>query len=394
MQIHWIWFAGLSKIPMPLKLTLLERFSDPEEIFDLGAAALTQLEGVTEQMLQEIDNKDLSAAEKILKSCESKGIDIVTFADAAYPPRLRNIFDPPMVLYCKGTIPDTENAPVIGVVGTRKATAYGLSVARNMTQQIAACGGIVVSGGAGGIDTMALQGALELEASVVAVLGCGVDVCYPKENKRLFDRIPEKGCLISEYAPGTRPYSWNFPRRNRIISGMSNGVLVVEAPEKSGALITAREALEQGRDVFVVPGNIDVTACAGSNALLQGYAMAAFTGWDILQEYQQMYPRTVQRREVPAHIREAEYSPAKVAQQPSQPQKKEESPASVKQIELSAEEALVADCLTQEPRQVDEIIAQVKLPAARVMSILTMLTVKGVVRSHPGKRVSKIYGGK
>jgi DNA processing protein len=393
MQIHWIWFAGLNKISAAQKIALLERFSDPEEIFALGAAALKQTDGVTGQMLQEMNAKDLSAAEKIVKICADKGIDIVTFADKAYPARLRNIYDPPMVLYCKGTLPNTEAAPVIGVVGTRKATAYGLSVARDMSRQIAACGGIVVSGGAGGIDTLALQGALEMEKSVVAVLGCGVDICYPKENKRLFDRIPEKGCLISEYAPGTRPYSWNFPRRNRIISGMSNGVLVVEAPEKSGALITAREALEQGRDVFVVPGNINVAACAGSNALLQGYAMAAFTGWDILQEYQQMYPGAVQKREVPAHIREAEYTPAKVAQQPAKPQQ-EANPVSAKPIELTAEEEMVAKCLTQEPRQVDEIIARLKLPAAKVMSILTMLTVKGVVCSHPGKRVSKICGGK
>ena len=393
MQIHWIWFAGLNKISAAQKIALLERFSDPEEIFALGAAALKQTEAVTDQMLQEMNTKDLSAAEKIVKICADKGIDIVTFADKAYPARLRNIYDPPMVLYCKGALPNTEAVPVIGVVGTRKATAYGLSVARDMSRQIAACGGIVVSGGAGGIDTLALQGALEMEKSVVAVLGCGVDICYPKENKRLFDRIPEKGCLISEYAPGTRPYSWNFPRRNRIISGMSNGVLVVEAPEKSGALITARDALEQGRDVFVVPGNINVAACAGSNALLQGYAMAVFTGWDVLQEYQQMYPGAVQKREVPAHIREAEYIPAKVAQQPAKPQQ-ETNPVSAKPIELTADEEMVAKCLTQEPRQVDEIIAQLKLPAAKVMSILTMLTVKGVVRSHPGKRVSKICGGK
>lgn len=393
MQIHWIWFAGLNKISAAQKIALLERFSDPEEIFALGAAALKQTEAVTDQMLQEMNTKDLSAAEKIVKICADKGIDIITFADKAYPARLRNIYDPPMVLYCKGALPNTEAVPVIGVVGTRKATAYGLSVARDMSRQIAACGGIVISGGAGGIDTLALQGALEMEKSVVAVLGCGVDICYPKENKRLFDRIPEKGCLISEYAPGTRPYSWNFPRRNRIISGMSNGVLVVEAPEKSGALITAREALEQGRDVFVVPGNINVAACAGSNALLQGYAMAVFTGWDILQEYQQMYPGAVQKREVPAHIREAEYTPAKVAQQPAKPQQ-EGGPVSAKPIELTADEEIVAKCLTQEPRQVDEIIAQLKLPAAKVMSILTMLTVKGVVRSHPGKRVSKICGGK
>ena len=278
---------------------------------------------------------------------------------------------------------------MISVVGTRKATAYGMNIAHRMGQQLAACGALVVSGGADGIDTMALRGALDLDVPVVAVLGGGVDVIYPKANRKLFERILEKGCLMSEYAPGTPSYSWNFPQRNRILSGMANGVLVVEAPEKSGALITARNALEQGRDVFVVPGNIDVAACAGSNALLQGYAMASLTGWDVVGEYRSLYPDAVQMRQVPAHIRDVEFTGAKVAQTPAVPARSavKDTPAKPAQP-LTEEEAAVVACLTGQPQSVDAVIARSGLPAARVMSILTVLSVKGVVCNHPGKRIS------
>ncbi len=391
MQIHWIWLAGLSKLPIQQKLALLERFSDPEEIFYRGAAALREVEGATREMAQELEQRDLSQAESILRSCKNKNIGILTYFADAYPARLRNIADPPLVLYYRGKLPDTGKQPVISVVGTRKATAYGLNIAHRMGQQLAACGALVVSGGASGIDTMALRGALELDVAVVAVLGGGADVVYPKSNRKLFERILDKGCLISEYAPGTPSYGWNFPRRNRILSGMANGVLVVEAPEQSGALITARNALEQGRDVFVVPGNIDVKACAGSNALLQGYAMAAFTGWDVVGEYQLQYPDTVEKRQVPAHIRDAEFTDAKVAQTPAIPAQspsKKETPPDKPAKPLSQEEAAVVACLTDQPQPVDAVIARSGLPAARVMSILTVLSVKGVVCTHPGKRIS------
>ena len=176
------------------------------------------------------------------------------------------------------------------MVGTRHASPYGMTTAKKMGYQITKCGGIVVSGMAYGIDGMAMKGALTAGAPVVGILGCGAEMVYPPSNRPLFSDVENYGCIMSEFPPGTPPVKWNFPKRNRIISGMSCGVLVVEAPEKSGALITARCAADQGRDVFVVPGNIDVPTFVGSNRLLRDGAIAVSSGWDILSEYQMQFP--------------------------------------------------------------------------------------------------------
>ena len=293
---------------------------------------------------------------------------------------------------------------MVGVVGTRKATTYGLQIAMRMSNQIAASGGLVVSGGAFGADTMAMQGALRAEKPVVGVLGCGVDVVYPKSNKNLFSQVLENGCLISEYPPRTPPNAWHFPVRNRIISGMSNGVLVVEAPEVSGALITARTAWEQGRDVFVVPGNIDVVTCVGSNGLLQQGAIAALSGWDVVKEYEASYPGVVRKQEIPAPAQEK--PTPKVAQEPVRPDhigtltdkvsKKfidngeisTYSGSNRKAPALSPEEQAVVALLTQQPQVMDDILAASELPTGTTLSILTKLTLKGMVKNHPGRRVS------
>ena len=179
-----------------------------------------------------LGDKSLDEAQSILKICRDKKLGILTFQDAAYPRRLRNISDPPAVLYYKGQIPDLESCPAIAVVGTRKASAYGLTTAKRMGYQIARCGGIVVSGMAYGIDGMATAGALTAGSPAVGVLGCGVDVVYPMSNRSLFRDMEEYGWLVSEFPPGYPPSRWTFPKRNRIISGMCNGVLVIEAPEK------------------------------------------------------------------------------------------------------------------------------------------------------------------
>ena len=274
MLIYWVWFAQLYGIALPQKLALLQRFHDPEEIYHLQG----NLSDVPEDVLEALENKDLTEAKNILAECAHKGIGILTIRDEAYPERLKNTYDPPLLLYVKGTVPQWDTIPVIGIVGTRKASPYGLHTAKRFGGQIAACGALVVSGAAEGVDALSMEGALDAGYPVVGVLGCGVDVVYPRSNRKLFERIIENGCLISEYPPKTAGLAWHFPQRNRIISGMSNGLLVVEAPQSSGALISAKYALEQGRDVYVVPGNIDVDSCAGSNALLQDRAVAALTG--------------------------------------------------------------------------------------------------------------------
>lgn len=381
MLVHWIWYAELKGLSLHEKQELLQRFRDPEEFY-------------YSDIVQDQEQKDLAQAQRILRQCEDKGIGILPFTDEAYPEKLRNTYDAPMVLYFKGVLPDWESVPVIGIVGTRKATPYGVNTARRFGRQIAQSGALVVSGGAYGIDTMAMQGALEAGCPVVGVLGCGVDVVYPKTNKQFFAKVTETGCLLSEYPPRTQPAPWQFPARNRIISGMSNGLLLIEAPEKSGALNTARHAMNQGRDVFVVPGNIDVPSCAGSNALLQEQAMTALSGWDVVKEYEALYPGKVQKKDLPATEQESVIL-GKTDLSGQIPDKKsidkeENSTYSVVNNPLPAlpeAERDVLACIGREGSLVDEVIAQAELPAGTVKSILTKLVLKGLIVNQPGGRV-------
>ena len=322
-----------------------------------------------------------------------------------------------MVLYYKGRLPDWDASPIIGIVGTRKASAYGLTAAKRMGYQIGRCGGIVVSGMAFGIDGMAMAGALTAGQPVVGVLGCGVDIVYPLSNKALFADTEQYGCILSEFAPGTPPVKWNFPKRNRIISGVSCGVLVVEAPEKSGALITARQAAEQGRDVFAVPGNIDMPGFAGSNALLRDGAILVSSGWDVVSEYESLYPDKIRRDNTPAHLKaypdeisraeeEGERKAAKVAQKAKRPVLKSEaseentkkaidkavsspySDGNKPKPKLSTDEQAIVDALQGGERLVDDVIAETGLTTGKLLASLTMLELKGVIRRLPGKRIA------
>lgn len=375
---YWVWLSSLKELSLREKSALLERFTDPEEVFrsDHPAAKLG----------------DMAGAEEIVRKCRQQGIDIITLRDPAYPKPLKNVADVPLVLYCKGVMPQFENQPVIGVVGTRKASPYGIQSAATLSTQIVQHGGIVVSGGAAGVDSAALRGAVEAKGTAVAVLGCGVDVVYPRTNRRLFMDVEACGCLLSEYPPGTPPLSWNFPRRNRIISGLSDGVLVVEAPEKSGAMITARTALEQNRDVFVVPGNIDVITCKGSNRLLQEGAYPVFSGWDVVKNYASVYPDTVMEK-----TGEKKEKTLKVAQKTAFPDKinidkEEPRPYSVfveKPLELTEEEKKLFDCLDRRARPIDEVAALADQPVGSALSVLTKMAMRGIILMHPGKLFSR-----
>jgi DNA processing protein len=413
MLIHWIWLSGRTNLSDRVKANLLQYYHDAEDLYYADAEGFQIVEGLSQEGLQSLQDKDLTQARQILEACEEKDIRILTFRDAAYPNRLRNIADPPVVLYYKGRLPEFDSLPLVAVVGTRKATPYGLTTAKRMGYQIAACGGVVVSGMAYGIDGMAMQGALTAGQMVIGVLGCGVDVVYPLSNRSLFADVERHGCLISEFAPGTEPFKWNFPKRNRIISGLSCGVLVIEAPENSGALITARQAAEQGRDVFVVPGNIDMPSCAGSNALLRDGAMMASSGWDVIGEYQAQFPDKIQNRckpgkqlaypdEVAKANQEAEKPVAKVAQKAKlfsfgKEKKKKEidnGPSShyidaeTKRPPLTADEQTVWALVEAGNTLVDDIMAATDLPAGAVLAALTMLEVKGLLQRLPGKRVT------
>lgn len=400
MLLHWIWFAELKDISLLHKHRLLERFGDPEELYRMSEEALLQAD-LPEKERNALADKELWKAEQIAERCTKRDIGVLPVLDSAYPKRLRNSPDAPIVLYYKGILPDWEARPFIGVVGTRKASAYGLQVAHQLGSQIASCGGFVVSGGAAGGDTAAMQGAMAAGYPVVGVLGCGVDVVYPYSNRKLFEAIVKEGCLISEYPPGTEARSWHFPARNRIISGVSNGVLVVEAPQKSGALITARCALEQGRDVFVVPGNINSPTCEGSNAMLQEGATPVLSGWDVVSGYEFLYPGKLQKNltvalypqeETPAKVAQnavhLENSPNKTAKSGKIPIDNGDKSPYIELVKnrptLNEEEQAVLACLKESPQEASFLLDALDMPSGKVLSILTMLTVKGYAQKHPG----------
>ena len=289
MLIHWIWLATRPHMNDRDKLSVLQHFGDPEDIYFADPESFASVEDMTQTIAEALQDKDLHEAGEILRTCMEQGIHICTFHDGAYPGRLKNIADPPMVLYYKGHLPDLDGSPVIAVVGTRKASVYGLNVSKRMGGQLARCGGIVVSGMAAGIDGSAIAGALTAGGSAVGVLGCGVDICYPRENEVLMKRIIENGCVLSEYPPGTKAIPYYFPARNRIIAGLSKIVVVVEAGRKSGTFITADLALESGREVFVVPGNVTSPYSEGTNDLIKQGCPIITEGKDILEELGILY---------------------------------------------------------------------------------------------------------
>ena len=408
MLVHWIWLATRPGLKDLEKYAVLRQFGDAEDVFfaeDYGCVEELSREGA-----EALSDKDLQEAEAVAETCRKKDISILTIRDAMYPKRLRNISDPPVVLYYQGRLPEFDALPVISVVGTRKATAYGLTMAKRMGAQIARCGGLVVSGAAAGIDGMAMRGALSAGEPAVGVLGCGVDVIYPKGNRSLLEDCRRYGCLISEFLPGSPPFKWNFPKRNRIISGLACGVLVVEAPERSGALITADQAAEQGRDVYVIPGNVDVAACAGSNALLREGGIAVRTGWDILSDYEERFPGCIRQDPgpglqtvYPEEIAEKEAEkPAKVAQKrrlfqrkkPKQEQKAVDNGAKPPYIDLNKRTASLTTAqkdilqqLTDGEKLVDDVIAATGLSSGQVLSELTLLELQGFLARLPGRRI-------
>ena len=286
----WVWLTEQNRLGGPARQALLEHFGSPEEVYYAEPGDLLQVEGITADQVQALENKSLDRAQSILEECARKDIFLLTAQDALYPQRLKNIYDPPLLLYGRGSMPLFDEEAAVAVVGTRSCSPYGIRMAERFGFEMSKQGGLVVSGLARGIDAASQLGALRAGGLTAAVLGCGVDVVYPPENDRLYEDVAASGVLLSEYPPGAEPFGWHFPARNRILSGLCLATLVVEAPEKSGALITAATALEQGRDVFAIPGPLDAEGSVGCNRLIRDGAGLATESWDILREYQSRYP--------------------------------------------------------------------------------------------------------
>ena len=388
---YWIWLAEKRGVRRQTKLALTQRFETPEELYYAETDEVLLTEGITREEAAALEDKDLRRAEEILEVCERQDYRILTIADAAYPRRLRNIFDPPILLYCRGRLPLMDEEAAIAVVGTRSYTPYGALCAGKLGGQLAAGGAVIVTGLAYGIDSLAARAALRNGGRVLGVLGCGLDVVYPRGSEELYEDVAAAGALITEYAPGTLPLSGNFPVRNRILSGLSVAVLVVEAPERSGALITAGTALEQGREVFAVPGPIDAPGSVGCNRLLRDGAGLVSDGWDLLREYEERFPgklrREAARREVPETLGYERREQQREAQR--RETRKLPPRLDPQGAELTDDQIALLRTLTEEPMLVDDLVEESGIPVRRVLSALTMLEIDGYVSQAPGKRYAR-----
>ena len=341
---------------------LLDQFGTPEAILVAGKADLMRVDGVGEEVSRSITGwqkqVDLDAE---LKRIAAAGVTVVTRDDAEYPKNLREVYDPPLVLYVKGALTG-KDAVSIAIVGSRRTTLYGQEMARKLAYQLARVGVTVVSGLARGIDTCAHKGALQAKGRTVAVLGCGIDVVYPAENKKLAEEIVETGgAVVSEFPFGVQPDRQTFPMRNRIVSGWSLGVLVVEANLQSGALITAGFAAEQGRHVFAVPGRADSALAKGSNKLIKDGAKLTEDVEDVLGEFEYLIPKD--DKKPGGLVREA--------------------------LALTEHETKVLEAIGDDEVVVDEIIQRSGLTSACVSATLLALEMKRQVKQLPGKIIAK-----
>ena len=383
---HWIWLTTRKGLTLRGQQLTLSYFGSPLAAYEASPEDIAAVPGLVDREREALAQKDLAYARATLELCSDQGIRILTCQDEQYPQRLLAIDCPPLVLYYRGTLLDFDELPVVTVVGSRNASAYGLAVARKMGNQIGACGGVVVSGAAKGIDSQALEGALEAGGYVAAVLGNGTDVIYPPENQYLYEDVAAAGALVSEYPPGTPPDGRHFPVRNRILSGLSLAALVVEAPERSGALITAGTALEQGRDVFAVPGPIDAPASVGCNRLIRDGAGLASDAWDILREYEARFPDKLRRE----GTQDAPPVLGYQARQKTEPKPVAPSVSlSHNNLSLTDDQICLLRTLTEEPMLADDLIELTGIPTRRVLSALTVLEIEHLVTQHSGKRYAR-----
>ncbi|MBS3809839.1 MAG: DNA-processing protein DprA [Desulfobacterales bacterium] len=359
----WVALKHIPGIGPLMYKRLLDRFGSPERVFSAGKAELMTVEGMAEKSARAVMHADPSARPiEEIDLCRQNGYRIITIEDGEYPFSLARIIDPPPYLYAFGQSLPSE--PAVAIVGTRNPTRYGISMARRLSADLSAMGFVIVSGMARGIDSAAHQGALSSGGQTVAVLGSGLSVIYPSENRKLYFDISENGTIVSELPVKEPPNSYNFPARNRIISGLSLGTIVVEAAKKSGSLITARLAADQGREVFAVPGNINSYKNTGAHDLLKQGAKLVEKAEDVVEELAMLLVTGACGKE---GCRRAE--PENIDPRP----------------DLTPEEARVYDALDPYPAHIDELAGRVGMNAGAMLAVLLNLELKGMANQMPGK---------
>lgn len=427
-DIRYSVWLSLAAIPGTKALcNLIEAFDgDTDAIYRATHDALIE-KGANEALASRLSDKNLDEAIRIIDFCQKRNVFLLPYDSPNYPKRLRRIPDFPILLYGRGQYPTVDNDVAIATVGTRRYTEYGKQNAYVISRDMAKAGVIVVSGMASGIDTFCHRGALDALGYTIAVLGCGIDVVYPKSNADLMEEIAETGTVLTEYPPHTEPAGYHFPKRNRIISALSLGTLVIEADEKSGAMITARLALEQGRDLFALPGNIGESTSLGTNRLIKDGARMVTGALDILNEYESLFPNKIHSERIIfkgiSHRTEGgishkvatpitpiqndlkggqngvyslpENPPVKKKERPAKKRRREKEAVTEAEVPKTEAPLTVPDGLTQEEAAVlaalpklggvttDEI-ARKGIPVTTVLVALTTLEIKQLVKSLPG----------
>jgi len=414
--LYWIWLACVLGQGSRKFSDVLERFGSAENFYKATFEEMVFSGCFSRSQAQQIKSVGLDKAEKIYDECKRKGQKVITYQSEEYPELLRNIYSPPAVLYVKGNLPDMDNSVGIAIVGTRKCTSYGYEAAHLLGHRLSKAGVIIISGGAQGIDTAAHWGCLEAKGTNVAVLPCGIDTRYNMENIKLRERISETGALVSEYPPGAGVTRYNFHARNRLLSGLSRGTVVVEAGAKSGALITANHAAEQGKDIFAIPGNVQSPFSIGSNRLIKEGAFAVDCPADILSQYASLFPHLINMKNADAPLFGGSFvepnTPSEnkaqrskdtylkgnrdkiiKAEKPNENVAKVKEEKSQKQIALpeglSAQSAKIMSVFGDTALTTDDIMEATGLSAGEILRGLTELEIFELIVSLPGGRYSK-----
>jgi len=368
-SLSWLALVLTPGLASRLSARVLRKFGSPDGVF---RASLGDLEScnLPAQVAQAIVKKEsFKRAEKELDGVRKiANCRLLNWTEPEYPRTLLQIYDPPVLLYVRGDV-QVLNLPSLSIVGTRRPTLYGTQMAQRLGRELAARGLVIVSGLARGIDAIGHQGALEANGRVIGVLGTGIDVCYPKENKKLYEKVLDRGAIITEFPLRTHPAPENFPIRNRIVAGMPLGVVVIEGAQYSGSLITARLAMEFGREVFGVPGNVTQPVSFAPNQLIKQGAKLVTNAEDVIEE-------------LPTPVRAALVQ----AEQPEAEQRNLLAAASLSGSEKKLYELLNAD----EPKPIDDIVERSGLNSSEVLATLFNLEMKGIIRQLPGKQFSKV----
>lgn len=404
---YWVWLSLSVSPGSRAGDILLPAFDyDAEKIYNASEDDYNKVDSIDKALVERLGNKDMSETDEIIDYCHLNNIGILPYDSAYYPSRLRRIERAPILLYYRGKLIDIDDNVGIATVGTRRFTDYGRREAYKICRDLAIGGAIVISGMARGIDSICHRAALDVNAHTIAVLGCGINKVYPPENEELMNEIIERGTVFSEFRPFTDPIGTNFPIRNRIISGLSLGTLVVEADLKSGAMITARYALKQGRDIFAVPGKIGDANSLGTNELIQKGAKMVQSGVDILGEYEFFYPHRISIDKLPRFSKfklnplnrnKAEKNKVKTTVPDSVSAKSNET----EKPEYVAENDYTSYNLSEEATEIllsmplgsaltgDEL-SRGNFSTSAILSNMTRLEIKGLVRKLPGGKFIRL----